>query len=109
MRANAFIKHKSSGELYKYTTKQVGQNTEESYYYVGNVFITAGMDKFGNMTISSDTNIPASSVIKNIKDIDGNLILDDTAWLINITTPSVDSFNSVSGYLSYASEFTGTL
>lgn len=109
MKPLAYTRHKYSGDFYKYVRETVGDTSTLKYYFVGNVALTAGVDKTGRMTIRTDQPIAVASLIANIKDSDGNLILDDTIWQISNLEPVLNAFNNVEGYRLRAVKFQGTI
>jgi hypothetical protein len=109
MKPLAYIRHKYSGDFYKYVRETVGDTSTLKYYFVGNVALTAGIDKTGRMTIRTDQPVAVGSLIANIKDSDGNLILDDTIWQISNLEPVLNAFNSVESYRLRAVKFQGTI
>ena len=109
MKPMAYSRHKYSGEFYKYVRKTIGDTTALEYYFVGNIAMTAGLDISGRMMIRADQPIQIGSVIANIKDSAGNLILDDTSWQINNVEPILNAFNNIESYRMRAVKFQGTL
>jgi hypothetical protein len=109
MKPMAYNRHKYSGELYKFVRKVIGDTTTLEYYFVGNIAITSGLDVSGRMIIKCDEPIQIGSVISNIKDSNGNLILDDIAWQINNLEPILNAFNNIESYRMKAVKFQGTL
>lgn len=109
MKPLAYTRHKYSGEFYKYVRETVGDTSTLKYYFVGNVLLTAGIDKTGRMVIRTDQPIAVGSLISNIKDSNGNLILDDTTWQISNLEPILNAFNNVEGYRLRAVKFQGTI
>ena len=109
MKPVAYTRHKYSGELYKFVRNIVGSTSSISYYFVGNIFLTAGLAKTGQLTIRSDQPIAIGSLIANIKDSNGNLILDDTIWQISGLEPVMNAFNAIESYRMKAVKYQGTL
>ena len=109
MKPLAYTRHKYSGELYKFVRSAVGSTSSVSYYFVGNIFLTAGLAKTGQLTIRSDQPVAIGSLIANIKDSTGNLILDDTVLQISALEPVLNAFNNVEGYRMSAVKYQGTI
>jgi hypothetical protein len=109
MQPMAYNRHKYSGELYKFVRKVVGDTTAVEYYFTNNIALTAGVDKTGRMTIKIDQPIAIGSLIANIKDANGNLILDDMIWQINGLEPVLNAFNNIESYRLRAVKFQGTI
>ena len=109
MKPLAFNRHKYSGEFYKFVRNTVGTKTSLSYYFVGNIALTAGLAKTGQLTIRCDQPIAIGSLIANIKDTNGNLILDDAIWQISGLEPILNAFNAIESYRMKAVKYQGTL
>lgn len=109
MKPMAYDRHKYSGELYKFVRETIGDTSEVKYYYVNNISLTAGLSLTGRMTIRTEEPIAVGSLIKNIKDANGNLILDDTIWQISNLQPILNAFNLVSEYRLTAVKFQGQI
>lgn len=109
MQPMAYSRNKYSGELYKFARETIGSNSVVKYYFSDTISITAGVDKSGRMTIKSDIPIALGSLIANIKDSDGNLILDDMIWQINGLEPILNAFNTIESYRHRAVKFQGTI
>lgn len=109
MKPLAYTRHKYSAEFYKFVRNTVGTASSISYYFVGNIFLTAGLAKTGQLTIRSDQPVAIGSLIANIKDSNGNLILDDTIWQISGLEPILNAFNGVEGYRMKAVKYQGTI
>jgi hypothetical protein len=109
MKPLAYTRHKYSGDFYKYVRETVGDTSVLKYYFVGNILLTAGIDKTGRMTIRTDQPIAVGSLVANIKDSNNNLILDDTIWQISNLEPVLNAFNNVEGYRLRAVKFQGTI
>jgi hypothetical protein len=109
MKPLAYTRHKYSGDFYKYVRETVGDTSVLKYYFVGNILLTAGIDKTGRMTIRTDQPIAVGSLVANIKDSNNNLILDDTIWQISNLEPVLNAFNNVEGYRLRAVNFQGTI
>lgn len=109
MRSMAYSRHKFSGELYKFVRETVGDTSTLSYYLAGNIAVTAGLDIAGKMTIRSDEPIQIGWLIANIKDVDGNLILDQTIWQVTNLEPVMSAFNTIDSYRTRAVKFQGTI
>jgi hypothetical protein len=109
MKPLAYTRHKYSGEFYKFVRNTVGTTSSISYYFVGNIFLTAGLAKTGQLTIRSDQPVAIGSLIANIKDSNNNLILDDSVWQISGLEPILNAFNNVEGYRMKAVKYQGTI
>lgn len=109
MKTLGFQRHKYSGEYYKFVREVVGDTSTVNYYFVGNIPLTAGIDTNGKLIIKSEQPIPTGSLVANIKDSNGNLILDDTIWQISSLQPVLNSFNTVEHYTMKTVKYQGTL
>jgi hypothetical protein len=109
MKPMAYNRHKYSGDFYKFVLETVGDSSETKYYFVGPISITAGLDISGRLGIRSDQPIPINSVIANIKDSKGELILDDSAWQITGLEPVLNAFNNIDSYRMKAVKYQGIL
>jgi len=109
MRTLGFQRHKYSGELYKFVREIVGDTETVKYYFAGNLALSAGIDVNGKLTIRSEQPIAIGSLVANIKDSDGNLILDDMVWQISSLQPVLNSFNTVEQYTMKTVKYQGTL
>jgi hypothetical protein len=109
MKPMAYNRNKYSGQLYKFVRETIGDTSAVSYYFVGDIALTAGLDISGRMLIRCDEPIAIGSVIANIKDSNNNLILDDTSWQINNLEPVLNAFNNIESYRMRAVKFQGTL
>lgn len=105
----AYNRHKYSADFYKFVNQQAGDTQITKYYFVGVVPITAGLDISGRLGIRCEQPIPINSVISNIKDLNGELILDDSAWQIVGLEPVLNAFSSIESYRMKAVKFQGTL
>ena len=109
MQPTAFIRYKYSGDFYKFVRETVGDTSTVKYYYVGNIALTAGIDTAGKLSIRCDQPIPIGCLIANIKDADGNLILDDQVWQISTLQPVLNSFNTIESYQMKTVKFQGVI
>lgn len=109
MQPAAFIRYKYSGDFYKFVREVVGDTTTVKYYFVGNIAISAGIDTAGRLSVRCDQPLPIGTLIANIKDADGNLILDDQVWQISSLQPVLNSFNTIESYQMKTVKFQGTL
>lgn len=109
MRTLAFKRNKYSAELYKYVRESVGDTSTLKFYFAGNVSVTAGVDKTGRMNLIADQPFAVGTLLKDIKDSDGNLILDDTIWQVSNLEPVLNAFNTVESYRMRATKFQGTI
>lgn len=109
MQPTAFIRYKYSGDFYKFVREIVGDTTTVKYYYVGNIALSAGIDTAGRLSIRSDQPLPIGCLIANIKDADGNLILDDQVWQISSLQPVLNSFNTIESYQMKTVKFQGVI
>ncbi len=109
MKPLAYNRHKYSADFYKFVRETVGTTSSLKYYFVGNIFLTAGLAKTGQLTIRSDQPVAIGSLIANIKDSSNNLILDDTVWQISALEPILNAFNNVEGYRMRAVKYQGTI
>ena len=109
MQPAAYIRYKYSGDFYKFVRETVGDSTNVKYYYVGNIALSAGIDTAGRLSIRCDQPIPIGCLIANIKDADGNLILDDQVWQISSLQPVLNSFNTIESYQMKTVKFQGVI
>jgi hypothetical protein len=109
MQPTAFIRYKYSGDFYKFVREVVGDTSTVKYYYVGNIALSAGIDTAGRLSIRSDQPLPIGCLIANIKDADGNLILDDQVWQISSLQPVLNSFNTIESYQMKTVKFQGVI
>ncbi len=109
MKPAAYSRHKYSGELYKFVRENVGDTSSLKYYFVGIFFLTAGVNKTGQMTIRAEQPLQIGSLLKDIKDADGNLILDNSIWQISNLEPVMNAFNTIESYKMRAVKFQGTI
>lgn len=109
MKTLSYQRHKYSGEYYKFVRETIGDISTLKYYFVGNIALTAGIDPNSKLTIRSNQPLPIGSVIANIKDSSGNLILDDSAWQISTLQPVLNSFNTLEYYSMKTVKYQGTL
>jgi hypothetical protein len=61
------------------------------------------------LTIKTEEPIAIGCLIANIKDTDGNLILDDQIWQVTTLVPVFNAFNAIESYRSRATKFQGEL
>jgi hypothetical protein len=113
MKPAAYQRHKYSGEFYKFVKKTIGDSSSVEYYFAGNIALTAGIetgiDKTGKMTIRSEQPLQIGCLVANIKDLSGNLILDDAIWQITNLEPVLNPFNTIESYKMRAIMFEGTI
>lgn len=109
MQSAAFTRYKYSGDLYKFVREIVGDTETVNYYFAGNIAITAGIDTAGRLSIRCDQPIPIGNLVANIKDADGNLILDDQVWQISSMQPVLSSFNTIESYQMKTVKYQGIL
>jgi hypothetical protein len=102
-------RHKFSGELYKFVRYNVGSTSEIKYLFSKSIKLTAGFDGSSKLKIRADEPLALGFLIKDIKDADGNLILDDAIWQISGVFPVVNAFNTVESYVMTGVKFQGTL
>jgi hypothetical protein len=109
MQPTGFIRYKYSADFYKFVREVVGDTTAIKYYFVGNIAISAGIDTAGRLSVRSDQPLPIGCLIANIKDADGNLILDDQVWQVSSLQPVLNSFNTIESYQMKTVKYQGTL
>jgi len=109
MKPMAYDRHKYSADFYKFVVESIGDTTETKYYFVGKIALTAGLDISGRLGIKADEPFPINSVIGDIKDSNGELILDDSKWQITGLEPVLNAFNTIESYRMKAVKFQGTL
>lgn len=109
MKPTAYIRYKFSGDFYKFVTEIVGDARNTKYYYVNNIALTFGLNANGQSIIKCDQPLPIGSLIANIKDANGDLILDDVIWQISLLQPVVDAFGTITSYTMKAVKYQGTI
>lgn len=109
MKPNAFLRFKYSGEYYKFVVYDQGDEAQIDYYYGGIVSLTVDLDDNQRVTFKTEEPLPIGSLIANVKDSNGNLILDDVVWQIQTLAPVMNNFNSVAYYRSRAIKYQGEL
>lgn len=109
MQPTAFIRYKYSGDFYKFVRENIGDTTNVKYYFVSNIAISAGIDTAGRLSIRCNQPIPIGCLIANIKDADGNLILDDQVWQISSLQPVLNSFNTIESYQMKTVKYQGVI
>jgi hypothetical protein len=109
MQPGAYSRHKYSAELYKFVRETVCDTSTLKYYFVGMFFLTAGINKTGQMTIRAEEPLQIGSLLKDIKDANGNLILDNSIWQISNLEPVMNAFNTIESYKMRAVKFQGTI
>tara|TARA_R110000868_G_scaffold308105_5_gene569713 strand:+ start:1934 stop:2263 length:330 start_codon:yes stop_codon:yes gene_type:complete len=109
MKTLGFQRHKYSGELYKFVREVVGDTESLNYYFSGNVSLSAGIDINGKLIIRADQPLAIGSLVANIKDASGNLILDDIVWQISSLQPVLNSFSTIEHYTMKTVKYQGTL
>ena len=109
MKPLAYTRYKYSGEYYKFVREDIGNTSKVEYYFVGNVAIIAGIDPNGKLIIRCEHPLPIGSLVANIKDSDGKLILDDSIWQISSLQPVLNAFNTVEHYTMKTVKYQGTL
>ena len=109
MKPFAYVRHKYSGEMYKFVRKTVGDVSTVEYYFAGNVLITAGIDTNGKLIIKSDQPFALGTLIANIRDSNNNLILDDVVYQISSLQPVLNAFSNFESYTMKTVKYQGTL
>lgn len=109
MKPMAYSRYKYSADFYKFVLENLGSEQMSKYYFVGKLSLTAGLDLAGRLTIRCNQPIPINSLLANVKDSNGELILDDQIWQITGLEPINDAFNSVNEYRMRAVKFQGEL
>lgn len=109
MQPMAYARNKYSADFYKFVREDIGDTSTVKYYFVNNVAITAGIDTAGRLSVRCDEPLPIGSLVANIKDADGNLILDDQVWQISSLQPVLNAFSTVESYQMKTVKFQGTL
>jgi hypothetical protein len=107
MQPGAFKRYKFSGEHYKFVREQVGSTSRIKYYFSDNILLTAGLDANNRMIIKSDRPIMIGELIRNIKDANNDLILDDMIWQISSLQPTLNAFNTIDSYTMRAIKYSG--
>jgi hypothetical protein len=109
MKPSAYSRNKFSGDLYKFTVTNVGKTPKVDYYFAGTLTLTADLDSNQRLTLKTDEPVAIGCLVANIKDRNGNLILDDQIWQITTLNPVFNAFNSIENYRSRATKFQGEL
>lgn len=109
MNPNAFKRYKYSADFYNFLVEEVGDDIKVNYFYAGKIFLTADLDDNQRITFFSKEPLPIGSLVANVKDARGDLILDDLIWQIATLSPIFDVFNSIQNYRSRATVFQGEL
>jgi len=109
MKPMGYERYKYSGDVYKYVRKIVGDTSELKYYFAGSISIRVGTDKTQRTIIHSEEPLELGTIISNIKDANGNLILENTNWQINNLQPIFNAFGTVESYRMAATKYQGTL
>lgn len=109
MQPMAYNRHKYSGDFYKFVRETVGDTSTVKYYFVGNIALSAGLDLSGRMVIRTDEPMALGCLIANIKDAQGNLILDNMIWQVSSLQPITNAFNTIQGYRVRVVKFQGTI
>lgn len=109
MQPASFIRYKYSADFYKFVRKDVGKTSTVEYYFVDNIELSAGIDKSGKLNIRCNQPLPIGCLIANIKDANGNLILDDQVWQISSLQPVLNSFNTIESYQMKTTKYQGQL
>lgn len=109
MKPAAFIRYKYSADFYKFVRKVVGDTSTVEYYFVGSIALSTGIDTAGRLSIRCDQPLPVGCLVANIKDANGNLILDDQVWQISTLQPVLDSFNAIESYQMKTVKYQGIL
>lgn len=109
MKAVTTPRHKYSGQLYKFITKQQGSEFIVEYFFAKEINITAGLTAKGRMGLKCDEPLAEGFLIKNIKDSNGNLIMSDTSWRIESVYPVLNAFNTIDSYRMTAGKYQGNI
>ena len=109
MKPNAFQRYKYSGDYYQFVIDEVGDTINIEYFYSGVIYLQADLDDNQRMTFKTDEPLPIGSLVANIKDANGDLILDDMVWRVETLSPVFNPFNSIENYRSRASKYQGEL
>lgn len=109
MKPAAFIRYKYSADFYKFVRKEIGTTSTVEYYFVGNIVLSVGIDTAGKLNIRCDQPLPIGCLVANIKDADGNLILDDQVYQISSLQPVLNSFNTIESYRMKTTKYQGIL
>jgi hypothetical protein len=109
LKPKSISRHKYSGELYKFISKQQGSEFIVEYYFAKKINITAGLTDKGRMGLKCDEPLAEGFLIKNIKDSSGNLIMSDTSWRIESVYPVLNAFNTIDSYRMTAGKYQGSI
>jgi hypothetical protein len=109
MQPSAFTRYKYSGEYYKFVSEKIGDTLNTKYYFVNNIALRFGINSNNQSVIRCDQPLPIGSLIANIKDADGNLILDDMVWQVSLLQPVVNAFGTIESYSMKVVKYQGIL
>lgn len=109
MNPNGFERYKYSGDFYNFVVEEIGDQINVEYFYAGKIFLKADLDDNQRITFKTEEPLPIGSLVANVKDSNGNLILDDLIWQISTLSPVFSPFNSIQFYRSRATVFQGEL
>lgn len=102
-------RNKFSGKLYKFLRKNVGSDTVLEYYFAKKIFVTAKLDTNNKMTILCDEPLAIGFIIKDIVDVNNNLIMSDTAWQVSSIQPALNAFGAIDSYTMKAVKYQGII
>lgn len=109
MKSIGFQRYKYSGDVYKFVTDAEGMTSTKKYYFAGKISLTIGIDRTQKMVIRCEQPFALGTLISNIKDTNGNQILDDTVWQISNLQPILNAFGSLESYRMTCVKFQGTI
>ena len=109
MKPNAFQRYKYSGDFYNFVVNEVGDTIGVEYYLDGKIFLQADLDDNQRMTFRTDEPLPIGSLVANIRDANGDLVLDDMIWQVSTLSPVFNPFNSIENYRSRATKYQGQI
>lgn len=109
MKTSAHQRYKYTGDVYKFVREIVGSNSTIKYYFTGTVSIQVGNDKTQRTIIRCEQPFDLGTIITNIKDANGDPILDGKSWQINNLHPIYNAFGSVESYRMAATKYQGTI
>ena len=109
MKTLAYQRYKYTGDLFKSIKSIVGDAETFSFYFVGTITLTIGMNDTGRMIVRCSQPIAIGSIISKIKDAKNDLILDDISWQITGLQPVLNAFGNVEEYRMIVNKYIGTL
>lgn len=109
MKTSAYQRYRYTGDVYKFVRESVGDSSTLKYYYAGTIQLLLGTDKTQRTIVRAEQPLALGTVVANIKDASGALILDGTNWQINNLQPIFNAFGTVESYRMAATKYQGTV